>query len=106
MGIDGGFPESYVSHFLFTVNGKGVTIPRKLFEDLSHVTRVTVNEAKLNIKVTIRGGDAAGSFDAIYLFKIPREIELIVRAGEMRNYVWEKTIWHNDFYNPSFNPEK
>src|SRR5205809_8024427 len=80
-GIDGGFPETYVSRFRLTVNGKEVTIPRKLFEDLSHVNRVDVAEDKRAVRVRVQGGDGAGSFDAVYLFRIPRQIERTVRMG-------------------------
>jgi hypothetical protein len=103
-GIDGGFPIAYVSRFQLIVDGNELTIPRKLFEDLSHVYRVKINEVKRIIHVVISGGNAAGAFDAEYLFKIPKEIERIVRMGEMPKYVWEQTIWHNDFYDKSFDP--
>jgi hypothetical protein len=105
-GIDGGFPRTNITLFQLFVDNKAVEIPRKLYEDLSHLNRVRVGEVKKLVRVEIRGGDAAGGFNVVYLFKVPREIERVVRSGEMRDHVWERTIWHNDFYDESYDPEK
>jgi hypothetical protein len=93
-GIDGGFPRSLCSLFEVEINGRNVDIPRKLHQDLSHLTRVEVSEQAGDVVVLVQGGDAAGSFEARFVFR-EFEVERVVRAGESPNSAWERTTYHN-----------
>jgi hypothetical protein len=93
-GIDGGYPRTYCAEFSLSIDGKPVSVQRKLFEDLSHLLAVEVSEDGEDVLVMIRGGDAAGSFRARYSVR-KVEIERLVEAGEFPSSVWERTTVHN-----------
>ena len=93
-GIDGGFPLTYCTTFDITINGTHVNPVRKLYQDLTHLNEVKVSEENGQLLVLVSGGDAAGSFDARFLFR-EFEVERIVRHGEVPNSVWERTVYHN-----------
>jgi hypothetical protein len=93
-GIDGGFPRTSVATFSVDLGGTPVYIPRKLYRDLSYVNRVEVSEEEGHLVIDVRGGDAAGSYRARFLFR-DFEIERMVRGGEFPTSVWERTVYHN-----------
>ena len=93
-GIDGGFPSSSCVEFSLSLNGQAITIYRKLFTDLSHLQMASIVEEKALVRVSVTGGDAAGSFTAQFFFH-PHEIERVVHHNEVPNSVWERTIVHN-----------
>jgi len=93
-GIDGGFPTPYCTTFAVKIDGKPVNLLRKSFQDLSHLNSVEISEENRNLVVSVQGGDAAGSFDARFIFR-EFEVERIVRSGEFPNSIWERTVYHN-----------
>jgi hypothetical protein len=93
-GIDGGFPTSLCTTFDITINGKRIDLLRKSYHDLAGLNSVEISEEKGHLVVLINGGDAAGSFNARFLFR-EFEVERIVRGGEFPNSRWERTIYHN-----------
>jgi len=58
------------------------------------VNRVEITEEEGNLVLNLRGGDAAGSYRARFLFG-EYEIERMVRGGEFPNSLWERTVYHN-----------
>ena len=95
-GLDGGYPRTILRNFSLQINGKDVWLPWKLHSDICHIYRVRVRESNGYVLVDIRGGNAAGSYDATYKFNGHRLMERIVRVGEFPEQVWEKTVLHND----------
>jgi hypothetical protein len=93
-GIDGGLPSSYCSVFELSLDGKKLRLPRKLFEDLSHLSSVKVSENGRAVELAIVGGDAAGSFMATMIVQ-PNEVERVVRHGEFPDSIWERLVVHN-----------
>ena len=94
-GIDGGYPASYVEEFRLTLGKRKVFVPRKFFNDMSHLSRVSIEEQKGSLLVAVTGGDAAGSFTAEFRFRGGRFLERIVRHGEFPNERWERTIFRS-----------
>lgn len=93
-GIDGGFPDTYCTTFQVVIDGKPVTVVRKLYQDLSQLNRVKLDDRGGHLVVLIEGGDAAGSFQAEFFFR-EFEVERVVRGGEFPHAFWERTILHN-----------
>lgn len=100
-GIDGGFPATYCAVFELAIDGKPVRPLRKLFEDLSHLSRVAVAEVDGGLQVAVRGGDAHGSYVAVFTVR-PHEIVREVRHGEVPDRIWERLVIHNEEAEPHF----
>lgn len=98
-GIDGGYPRTKTDVLLFQIDGKPAYIPWKLYIDLTDIRTARVLEDDGFVKIIIKGGDAAGSYDAEFRIKDMRLVERIVHVGEFYNEVWEKTILHNELWN-------
>ena len=98
-GIDGGIPHSRIDILKVKIDGEDVLLPHKYFSDLCNISKVVVFEAEGNLKISIKGGDAAGSFTAEYLISNHTLQERIVRLGEFPDEVWEKIIFHNTIWN-------
>ena len=91
-GIDGGFPHYVVTTFSLELAGNKVTIPRKMYADVSDVHSASIKEEGDLIKIVIKGGDAAGSYQAEYAVKSGVLIERIVRTTECPSHT-EKTVF-------------
>ena len=98
-GIDGGYPLHVIKTFFFSLNGKEIFIPRKLSSDICDLQRASIQEINGQVILTIKGGDAAGSFNAEFKFKNGRLVERLIRMGEFPEEVWEKIILHNELWN-------
>ncbi len=92
-GIDGGFPRTSTSSFRVTIDGNELSVPRKLFADLSSVVEAIVSLAEDGVRVTVRGGDGSGSYEATFAFR-EDAIERIVKSGEAPESIWERTTIH------------
>jgi hypothetical protein len=95
-GIDGGYPTFIVQKFSLKLNGRDILIPRKFWADICNLSKASINEEKKCVVITIKGGDAAGSFIAKYKIKGDNLVERLVRHGEMSDEVWEKIEIHHD----------
>jgi hypothetical protein len=93
-GIDGGFPKSVCTRFEVRIGAKRIELPRKLYTDLAQLKRVEIAEEEGQAVLIVRGGDAAGSFEARFRFT-QFEVERVVRGGEFPDSVWERTLYHN-----------
>ena len=93
-GIDGGFPRTYLAKLTLIVNGQELWIPRKIYQDLSHISSANAYEFHGALRLDLKGGDAASSFRASYLFS-GWNIERLVRHGEFPNSRWEFIVEHS-----------
>lgn len=93
-GIDGGFAGTYVTKFDLVVDGQGLWIPRKLYEDLSYVSSVDAYDYHGALRIDLKGGDGAGSYRASFLFS-GWDIERLVRHGEFPDSRWEYVVEHS-----------
>jgi len=98
-GIDGGYPRTKTDGLLFQIDGMPAYIPWKFYTDLTDIQTARVLEDDGFVKILIKGGDAAGSYDAEFRIKDMRLVERIVHVGEFYKEVWEKTILHNELWN-------
>jgi len=95
-GIDGGYPTDVVKTFTVKLNGNNIVIRKKFYSDICNISSAEVREEGTATLLVIKGGDAAGSFNAIYRFKQGDLVERVVRMGEMPDDIWEKTIIHSE----------
>ena len=90
-GIDGGFSRTYLTKFTLTVDGQHVWIPRKVYEDLPYISLADAYDFGGALRVDLKGGDAAGSFRASFLFSGWR-IERFDYHGEFPKSRWEYIV--------------
>ena len=104
-GRDGGIPNRIVSLISLQINEEEVWLPRKSYADLCELSHSSVTVRLINNKILIRveGGDAGGSFTAKFFIQKYKQAyrlsERIINHGENPNEIWERTIYHNDFWN-------
>lgn len=60
-----------------------------------HWLRMLPREAV--IYIIIDGGDAAGSYRAVFTVRGGIVVERLVAHGEFRHEIWERTMYHDDF---------
>lgn len=94
-----------VKRVLIKVNGHLVDIPQSAFQDLFAISGLTVVQSKGAIELRVGGGDAGDSYSATFkIVQSPRMkskfriAERVLRHGEFRDEIWEKTIYQNKLW--------
>jgi hypothetical protein len=91
-GRDGGIPSFVCSTFSIALNGQQIDIPKKAYSDLGEITSVgpPLDHENDTWIITIRGGDAGGSYEAELIFSDRKLLERrfidLFSLGKERKY--------------------
>lgn len=86
-------PQTAIRSISLTVNGEPVFIRSSSFSDLGSPKKLSLTEDKNKYYLTVRGGDAAGSYAAVLRFsRTGLEYRKVV-SGEFPDDAWEETFY-------------
>lgn len=94
-GVDGDVPEFVTDLFRVTLDGRELPVPRKFYRDLTNTRSLVVEERQRRVTVAVRGGAAAGAFQARFTFD-GCGFERVV-CGEVCSEVEERSRWRSSF---------
>jgi hypothetical protein len=87
-------PRRIISIITVTRNGKNLFIPLSAFADLGSPRGMSLQRlSSRSFRITITGGDAAGSYNAMLDFKNGEIVQRRVVSGEFPREVWGKTTY-------------
>lgn len=94
-GTEQSCPSRKIGSIEMSFNGRSVFIPYSAFADLGNPTTIRLRqEAKsLRYAISIRGGDAATSYECVLRLKGGVLQERNVKSGEFPDDAWEKTTY-------------
>jgi hypothetical protein len=95
-GSDWENPRTIISTIKLWVNEIEVAVPLSSYADVSDPNRVELSLTRSGYRLTIRGGDAATSYQAAINFCGNSVISRKVQSGEFPDEDWEMTIYSND----------
>lgn len=85
-------PRRIIRTIILTRNSQNLYVPLSAYADLGDPTHITLDRFhKHGFRLTIIGGDAAGSYRAYLNFKGDEIISKKVVSGEFPNEAWEET---------------
>ncbi len=86
-------PRVLISAIHITIRGKAVFLPLSAYSDLGDPHKATVHATRTGFVLTITGGDAAGSYKAVLVFKNGELVRRHVSSGEFPDEAWEETVY-------------
>ena len=90
-GASGAYPATYINQLSLDVDQAKIKLPAKAYSDLGNISAAEVKENQFGIVLIVRGGDAAGSYYATFVFVDNRIRKRTVRADARPDQLWEKT---------------
>ena len=90
-GSDSGHPKSAILELRVHVAGQPWFVPMSAFVDLGAPRLLEVEPSEQGFTVSIRGGDAGGSYEARLRFADGFLVERVVRHGAFPEVAWERT---------------
>ena len=94
-GANDAFPFSHIHSVSFIVDGSPLWLPSKAYTDLGNLTRAEVKENPHAMVLVVRGGAAADSYYATFVFINGKIQKRTVRSSQAPDQYWEKTIYHD-----------
>ena len=92
-----GCKKSRLDALTISVSGTKVRCEPAMIAPLIDPHWIRIAAASNRIYVSIDGGDASGSYTAVFTVVSGRIAERLIAQGEFHHEVWERTIYHNDF---------
>jgi hypothetical protein len=91
-GTDGSVPQYVVAEMGICLGGESIRLPEACFRDLAEVSELTMEMEAGKPRLTVRGGDAAGSYFAHYVI-VTDGFCRHVEHGEMGGQISERARW-------------
>lgn len=93
-GDDMTSPKRIIKKVTVLRNGQSLFIPLSAYADLGNLRKISLLKiSSRGFRLTISGGDAAGSYDAMLDFKKDAISRRRVVSGEFPKEVWEETTF-------------
>jgi hypothetical protein len=86
-------PKKIIKTITVLKNGQNLFIPLSAYADLGNPNKISLSKLPRGFRLTISGGDAAGSYDARLDFKKNEISRRRVASGEFPKEVWEETTF-------------
>jgi len=87
-------PKRMISAITILKDGHIIYVPLSAFVDLGDPTRISLQKLPMSgFRLSIRGGDAAGSYSATLDFRKDEILRRRVESGEFPKEVWESTTF-------------
>lgn len=98
-GAEQSCPNRRIASVNLSFRGRPVFVPYSAFADLGNPTTITLqrNGKSLRYEITVRGGDAATSYECVLRFKGGVLQERHVKSAEFPDDSWEKTTYRFNF---------
>src|SRR6267154_1849112 len=90
-GSDWEDPRTIISTIKLWINKTEIAVPLSSYADVSNSNRAELNLTRSGYRLTIRGGDAATSYQAAINFCENSVISRKIQSGEFPDEAWEMT---------------
>ena len=92
-GAESTVPKTIVSTIEVQLGQKKLLVPLSAYGDLCNPTKASVTSTKRGFNITIHGGDAAASYEAVLVFEDGLIRRRKVASMEFPDTAWEETTY-------------